>query len=337
MIDRLTILALIGSMAASFGAQSLEFTYRTAGPAVHQAFEPVREFLQTSSAVIRRGREEVIFGTVISPDGHILTKASELGKMDDLSVTVDRESYSSPRLLAEDPVWDVALVKIEASNLIPVLLSPLGEHAHGTWLVANGATTRTSRRVQVGVVAANEREVFAKGGTVLGVALKDEDDSELIVAEVTKGSGAEEAGLQTGDRITEVAGTKVKSRAEVADELKERRVGDEVVVRLIRDKEQLEVKVKLAGRTDLFGEEASRNDMMSGEYSERRSGFPRVMQHDIIGNKHFMGGPVFNLDGQCVGMNIARFSRCETYAIPAKELMLLAERLMKESKGDPQR
>jgi serine protease Do len=204
-------------------------------------------------------------------------------------------------------------------------------------LVANGATTRTSRRVQVGVVAANEREVFAKGGTVLGVALKDENDSELIVAEVTKGSGAEEAGLQTGDRITEVAGTKVKSQAEVADELKERRVGDEVVVRLIRDKEELEVKVKLAGRTDLFGEEASRNDMMSGEYSERRSGFPRVMQHDIIGNKHFMGGPVFNLDGQCVGMNIARFSRCETYAIPAKELMLLAERLMKESKVDPQR
>ena len=94
--------------------------------------------------------------------------------------------------------------------------------------------------------------------------------------------------------------------------------------------EEIELEVKLSGRVELFGENASRNDMMSGEYSERRSGFPRVMQHDIIGNRHFMGGPVFNLDGQCVGMNIARFSRCETYAIPAKELLVLVERLMKK-------
>ncbi|MFC7336165.1 S1C family serine protease [Haloferula chungangensis] len=337
MIKQFTLFVLAGSIASSFGAQSLEFTYRTAGPAVHQAFEPVREFLQSSSAVIRRGREEVIFGTVVSPDGHVLTKASELGDMEGLSVTVDRDTFSSPRIVAEDPVWDVALLKIEASNLVPVQLFPLEEHAHGTWLVANGATTRSNRRVQVGVVAANEREVFAKGGTVLGVALKDDEENELIVAEITEGSGAEEAGLQVDDQIIKVAGTKVKTRAEVADELKERRVGDEIRILVIRKDQEIELKVKLSGRVDLFGEEASRNDMMSGEYSERRSGFPRVMQHDIIGNKHFMGGPVFNLDGQCVGMNIARFSRCETYAIPAKELMLIVDRLMKESKAGAQR
>jgi serine protease Do len=326
---------LFGSGALAGAAQSLEFNYRTSGPAVHEAFEPVRESLQTSSAVIRRGRQEVIFGTVVSPDGHILTKASELGDLDELSVTVDRESFSSPRLIAEDPVWDVALLKIDAVNLIPVQLSPLDEHAQGTWLVANGATTRTSRRVQIGVVSANEREVFAKGGTVLGVALKDDENSELLVSEVTKGSGAETAGIQADDLILAIEGKEVKTRADVAENLKERRVGDLVSIRLKRDDQEIDVDVKLSGRVDLFGEEASRNDMMSGEYSERRSGFPRVMQHDIIGNKHFMGGPVFDLDGQCVGMNIARFSRCETYAIPAKELMLLTERLLEESRKAP--
>jgi serine protease Do len=228
----------------------------------------------------------------------------------------------------------VALLKIEAVDLIPVHLSPLDEHAQGTWLVANGATTRSKRRVQVGVVSANEREVFSKGGTVLGVALKNDDDSDLIVSEVTKGSGAEEAGLQVDDRILAIEGKVVEDLSELVGELKERRVGDQVTIRLMRGENEIDVKIKLSGRTELFGEKASRNDRMSGEYSERRSGFPRVMQHDIIGNRHFMGGPVFNLDGQCVGMNIARFSRCETYAIPAKELMLLSERLMKQEQND---
>ncbi|MEP4079328.1 S1C family serine protease [Haloferula sp.] len=291
----------------------------------------MREFLQTSSAVIRRGREEIIFGTVVSMDGHILTKASELGELEGLSVTVNRDSFSSPRIVAEDPVWDVALLKIDASNLIPVQFAPMAEQAQGTWVVANGATTRTNRRVQIGVVSANEREVFSKGGTVLGVALKDDDESELVVSEVTEASGAEEAGLQADDLILAVDGNEVETRAEVAEELKERRVGDLVTIRIRRDQEELELEVKLSGRVELFGEESTRNDMMSGEYSERRSGFPRVMQHDIIGNRHFMGGPVFNLDGACVGMNIARFSRCETYAIPAKELMVLVERLMGEA------
>ena len=333
MNKRLTAFLLLLSAGLASGAQSLEFNYRTSGPAVHEAFKSVQGFLQTSSAVIRRGRDEVIFGTVVSPDGHILTKASELGEIEGLSVTVDRDTFSNPKVVAEDPVWDVALLKIEATNLVPVQLSPLDEHAQGTWLVANGATTRTNRRVQVGVVAANEREVFAKGGTVLGVALKDDDDSELIISDVTEGSGAEEAGLAAGDQILSIDGEKVATRSEVGEELKERRVGDEVTIRLKRGDEELELDVKLSGRVDLFGEEASRNDMMSGEYSERRSGFPRVMQHDIIGNRHFMGGPVFNLNGECVGMNIARFSRCETYAIPAKELMLLTERLMKEAEA----
>ena len=70
---------LLAGSTATFGSNSLETTYRTAGPAVHAAFEDAREYLQVSSAVFRRGRTEIIFGTVVSPDGHILTKASELG------------------------------------------------------------------------------------------------------------------------------------------------------------------------------------------------------------------------------------------------------------------
>lgn len=324
---------LLAGSTTALAANSLETTYRTAGPAVHAAFEDAREYLQTSSAVFRRGRTEIIFGTVVSPDGHILTKASELGDLADVSVTVDRERYDDPVLVAEDPTWDLALVKIEAEGLIPVDLSMASDPPHGTWLVANGATTRSKRRVQIGVVAANPREVFSKGGTVLGVALKA-DDEKIIVDSVEEGTGAEKAGLQAGDQIVSFAGDEVEKREDLIELLKERRVGEVVAIGIKREDEEMEFEVELAGRVDVFGEKATRNDGMSGDYSPRRTGFPRVMQHDIMGNRHFMGGPVFDLDGHCVGMNIARFSRCETYAVPAAELRQLAVDMIAQDDKD---
>lgn len=328
MADLRVSLVFLALATASPAIESLESTYRTAGPAVHEAFDSVREVLQTSSAVIQRGRREVIFGTVISADGYILTKASELGGTEDLTVTVDRNTYSNPTLVAEDPVWDVALLKIDATGLVPVVWSTDDEVAQGTWIVTNGATTRRVRRVQIGVIAANEREVFAKGGTVLGVQLDPDEEDSLLVAGVTEGSGAEAAGLQEGDRIVGVNGTEISSRKSLMEQLKERRVGERVKLRVIREGDPLEVEVELAGRSDLFGEEVSRNDAMSGEYSERRTGFPRVLQHDAMANRHYMGGPVLDLDGKCIGMNIARFSRCETYAIPAVEASELAKQML---------
>lgn len=85
----------------------------------------------------------------------------------------------------------------------------------------------------------------------------------------------------------------------------------------------------------MFGIEVNRNDMMSGDFSKRRSGFARVIQHDVMGNSKVMGGPVLNLDGKCIGMNIARANRAETFAIPLKELKGIIASLMKQAASAP--
>lgn len=324
------VLAVLAALTAgAFASGNLETAYRTSGAEVHKAFEEVKPYLQTGSAVFSRGRDEVIFGVVVSPEGHILTKASELGDVSEMSVTVGTAHYDAPRVLVEDPAWDVALVKVSATDLKPVDLSSRGDLERGEWLVANGATTRRDRRVQVGIVAANTREVKSKGGTVLGVSLDVTDG--LVIKEVTEGGGADRAGLKPGDRLLSVAGAEVKAMEDLLELLENRHVGEKVAVKFERDGAVMETPVELAGRVDLFGEETTRNDAMSGEFSERRTGFPRVMQHDIMGNRRFMGGPVFDLEGHCVGMNIARFSRCETYAIPAEDLRSLVAKLMGEA------
>jgi S1-C subfamily serine protease len=81
----------------------------------------------------------------------------------------------------------------------------------------------------------------------------------------------------------------------------------------------------------LFEEQKNRNDQMSGEYSPRRSGFPRVMQHDILGSRQVVGGPLLDLEGRCVGMNIARANRAENFAIPVEELQEIATRMIEKS------
>jgi serine protease Do len=57
-----------------------------------------------------------------------------------------------------------------------------------------------------------------------------------------------------------------------------------------------------------------------------------VIQHDIIGDKSIVGGPLLDLDGRCLGMNIARANRAESFAIPVEDLKALAGKLMKAAK-----
>ncbi len=310
------------------GQQSLDSAFRTAGTAVVAAFEAQRQVLQTSSAVILDGRKEAGYGVVISEDGYILTKASEVSQVAKLNVTVDEKNYTDAKVIRVDAIWDVALLKISASGLIPVNYAATSAVPQGTWVVGNGATTRTSRRLLAGIVSAKIREIPASGGAVLGVVLKLTKNL-LEIEEVGEKSGASEAGLQKGDFILKVEGKPIKKIEEIAELLKDRKGGSTVKVTYRRKKIETTVDVRLAARAELFADQQNRNDQMSGEYSARRSGFPRVMQHDLLGSRLVVGGPLLDLDGRCIGMNIARANRAENYAIPVEDLKEIAARMVK--------
>ncbi len=322
-------IASAGLTLAAAGQQSLDSAYRTTGTAVVAAFETQRQVLQTSSAVILDGRKEIGYGVVISADGHILTKASEILDVKTLAVTVDQTKYETVKLLTVDPTWDVALLKIEASGLVPVVYAPTSAVPQGTWVVANGATTRTARRLLAGIVSAKIREIPPSGGAALGVVLNGKS-KVLEVDAVNEKSGAKEAGLQKGDVILSIEGKKLKKIEDIAEIIKDRKAGSTVKMTYRRKGAEITVDVRLAARGEMFTDQMNRNDQMSGEFSPRRSGFPRVMQHDILGSRSVVGGPVLDLDGRCIGMNIARANRAESFAIPVEDLQELAGRLMKQ-------
>ncbi len=317
--------------------QSLESAYRTTGPSVTAAFEPQRAVLQKSSAVILDGRKERAYGVVVSTDGYILTKASEILDIKTPSVLVDATKYEDVKVLATDPAWDVVLLKVEAAGLTPVVYAPAGDIPQGTWLVANGASSRSNRRALAGIVSAKIREIPVGGtgpmaGVALGVGLAA-NSKKLIIDNVSEKSGAKEAGLEKGDVILEIEGKKVSKKEDIAEILKDRSSGSRVKITIRRGKVEQTFEVRLMARTEMMGPEMNRNDQMSGDFSKRRTGFPRVMQTDILANSSIVGGPLIDLDGRCVGMNIARANRAESYAIPVEDLKTLAECLIKKSNG----
>ena len=65
-------------------------------------------------------------------------------------------------------------------------------------------------------------------------------------------------------------------------------------------------------------------------YFQDDSHFPAVFQHDAILRAADCGGPVVDLDGRAIGLNISRPSRAATYAIPADVIVGLLDEMKAE-------
>jgi len=70
-----------------------------------------------------------------------------------------------------------------------------------------------------------------------------------LVSQVVEGSPAEKAGIRTGDVITSVNGTAVKSNSELRNSIGLMRVGDKVEIGLLRDGKPLKVTAVIADTT----------------------------------------------------------------------------------------
>jgi S1-C subfamily serine protease len=85
---------------------------------------------------------------------------------------------------------------------------------------------------------------------------------------------------------------------------------------------------------------AEDNEVMLGRYrdtenlgkyaSVHNSGFPEAMQHDTDLFPDQCGGPLFDLSGKAVGLNIARAARIASYALPAHIVVKAFEDMKKQ-------
>lgn len=96
-------------------------------------------------------------GFIISQDGLILTNNHVVENADKITVKLADKREFSAKVVGTDPQSDVALIKIEGSNLPTLPLGDSNQLEVGEWVIAIGSPFELSQSVTVGVVSATGR------------------------------------------------------------------------------------------------------------------------------------------------------------------------------------
>ncbi|MBI5820627.1 MAG: PDZ domain-containing protein [Verrucomicrobia bacterium] len=93
------------------------------------------------------------------------------------------------------------------------------------------------------------REGFVRRRQV-GLNTQQRPDGKMEVVVITKGRGAEKAGVQIGDIVVAIGGWPIKKRIDLLDSVRNRKVGEFIPLTLIRNGAQMDLNVEL-GFTDI--------------------------------------------------------------------------------------
>ena len=283
--------------------------------------------IAASTVRITDGRDQLALGAVVRSDGMILTKASEIEGRDKIICELGVNRKFEAEVVRTNDENDLALLKIDASNLVPVSWSDK-QLVGGSFVVT---PNQIGEVISLGSYSVVPRSTVGENRALLGVFPQTAGKGVVIAETVDTGTAAYAAGLVKGDVIFAIDGKPIAEVDELVNEIRRRRAGDQIRISYLRNGVSRETKAKLA-RYNLSGERAARFKMMSrlgAVPSERQSNFPAVFQHDSPLFPEQCGGPICDLRGNVIGVNIARESRAASYAIPASHVQTLVKSMIR--------
>ena len=256
-------------------------------------------------------------GTVVSEDGWILTKDTET-KKGKISVLIEGEKIPA-KLVQRFPKRDLALFRIKSDDLDAVQWAP----EKRTLPLGSLLTASSPGEIPLGIgVISVQTRAMAEVG-FLGIQTESADDGVRVVLAVPK-SPAEEAGLEKGDVILTINGKTAGAAHEFGSMIRQHKAGETVKLTVRNGEKTRKVEVTLASRQNASSSpRGNRMNKMSGPLSVRQTGFPEALQHDIPISPNLCGGPLLDLNGRAVGINVSRAGRVKTLAIPAHDVLEL--------------
>jgi serine protease Do len=299
-------------------------------------FKPAVEKPARSTVRVLVDGKDGPVGTVVSADGAILTKASEI-KSGRVSIKAADGTEHEAKIVGTAEFFDLALVMADTKGLTPIDWSPSSTAPVGNWVAV---ATPAGEPAAVGVVSVAARTVRPPYGPplvptaqsgFLGVRISPEGSGGALIDEVTKGEAAEKAGIKTGDLIVRVDKHEITGQEVLINTLLTYKAGATIKIKLVRDGKDVELSVTLGKRpADLVPKggkgPGSRGDMqnaMGSALSERRTGIPTFLQTDAVIKPIDCGAPLVDLDGKVLGVTIARAGRTESHVIPSEAVQEL--------------
>ncbi len=173
--------------------------------------------------------------------------------------------------------------------------------------------------------AAPEQKKAGTGKPDLGVATGEPANPGLRVNAVRDGSAAELAGIGEGDVILEADDKPVNSMAELQAMVDAHKIGDKMKLKMLRNEKPLTLEVEIA---EMEAPPDMNDASHKGPTNTRSDKFGPCIQHDALLAPRQMGGPIVDLKGNIVGLNLARSDRTRNFALPATRVAEVIKKLM---------
>ncbi len=105
----------------------------------------------------RQKRRGLGSGVIVSKDGYILTNNHVIREADKVTVMVSENKKYTAKVIGADPQTDLAVIKIEASNLPAATLGNSDDVRIGQWVIAVGNPFELLHTVTAGIISAKGR------------------------------------------------------------------------------------------------------------------------------------------------------------------------------------
>jgi len=303
-------------------------------PVVLGLFRPVVADPTIATVRVLCDGKDTALGMIIAEDGWILTKANDLAG--EVVVQIHSGKKYPAQILGVNLKNDLAVLKIDEWGLKPITFSDSKTAEVGDWIACVGMGQDP---VAVGVVSVATRNIPnakipppsdpSKSG-YLGVYLTDSLNlNGAKISDVQDKGPAATGGVKKDDIVVAVNGATIHDADGLMELMQQHRPGEIVALKIHRGDADIDLKVELGKRPPQTG--SSRSDQqnrMGSELSTRTSGYPVVLQHDAhVKNPNDCGGPLVDLDGKVIGINICRAGRTESWAVPAEVIVPLLPEL----------
>ncbi len=313
----------IASTALDYGKSSLTLLHEIA---------PIAAQAGRSTVVVLCDGRAVAWGTVVRKDGYIITKASEVHGR--LTCRIGARELPATVVKSKSE-YDLALLKVDANDLVPVAWADGDPPLSGSWLITPAPEKDV---VGLGVVSISARaipdapKILLRNRAIVGVVL-DPTAKDALVHDVAPNLPAAKAGLKAGDVILNIDGQRTPTFKDVNQVMGKYKPGDKVTMEIMRGGKSMKLNVDLVSSDQmapkLNGDQLTHLSEAGGTVSKRHNSFANAFTHDTVLQAAQCGGPVVDLDGRAVGLNIARADRTASYAIPAATVRQVVAELLK--------